>query len=300
MKTKKTIVILGATGKVGSKISEILLKEGHHLKMVAKTVTNLKKFSDIGAEVIAADITDSDILTNLFKNADSAFVMTPPDFAAINYRAFQRKVGNAIIAAIQKSGLKYIVNLSSCGAHMHEGNGLITGLAEQEVKLNQIEDVNILHLRPAYFLDNALLNVKLIKEMGINGTTADADHKIPMVATKDIAIVAAKHLATLDFSSKSVQPILGDRDYSFKELTQIIGNSIGKPDLQYVQFPIEQAKQAIISQGISADVANDITAMETSLKNGIMNYEKRNVENSSPTSAETFIKEVFVPLYHSL
>jgi putative NADH-flavin reductase len=28
---KKTIVLIGATGKVGSKISQIFLNEGHHL-----------------------------------------------------------------------------------------------------------------------------------------------------------------------------------------------------------------------------------------------------------------------------
>jgi hypothetical protein len=149
-------------------------------------------------------------------------------------------------------------------------------------------------------MDNSLLNIPLIKEMGINGTTADAEHQIPMVATKDIAVIAASHLTKQDFRGKSVQPILGDRNYSFKELTDIIGSAIGKPDLQYVQFPIEQAKQAIISHGISADVANDITGMETALKNGIMNYEVRAIENSSPTSAEVFIKEVFTPMYNSL
>jgi uncharacterized protein YbjT (DUF2867 family) len=297
---KKTIVVLGATGKVGSKISEILLKEGHYVKLIARTADKLETFKDMGAEVIFSDITDIDVLANTFKNADSAYVMTPPSFTANSYRAFQRKVGDAIIEAIQKSGIKYIVNLSSCGAHMHENNGIIAGLAELEVKLNQLNDVNVLHLRPAYFIDNTLLNIPLIKEMGINGTTADADHQIPMVATKDIAFIAAKHLANQDFKGKSVQPILGDRNYTFKELTSIIGRAIGKPDLQYVQFPIEQAKQAMISQGISADIANDITAMETSLKNGIMNYEQRTIENSSPTSAETFAKEVFAPLYNSL
>ena len=265
---KKTIVLLGATGKVGGKISEILLKEGHTLKLIAQTSDKLKKFKAMGVEVIPADITDVNVLTNTFKNADGAYVMTPPDFTAISYRAFQRKVGDAIIEAIQNSGIKYIVNLSSCGAHMHEGNGLITGLAEQEVKLNQLKDVNVIHLRPAYFMDNALLNIPLIKEMGINGTTADADHKIPMVATKDIAVIAANHLAKLDFEDKSVQPILGDRNYSFKEFTSILGNSIGKPDLEYVQFPIDQAKQAMISQGLSTDVANDIIGMETFLKMG--------------------------------
>ena len=298
---KKTIVVLGATGKVGSKISEILLKEGgHKVILIARTADKLKTFKDMGAEVISADITDVDVLADTFKNADSAYVMTPPSFTATTYRAFQREVGDGIIEAIQKSGIKYIVNLSSCGAHMHESNGLIAGLTELEVKLNQLNDVNVLHLRPAYFIDNVLLNIPLIKGMGINGTTADADYQIPMVATKDIAFIAANHLINQDFKGKSVQPILGDRNYSFKELTSIIGRAIGKPELQYVQFPIEQAKQAMISQGISADIANDITAMESSLKNGIMNYEQRTIANSSPTSVEMFAKEVFAPLYNFL
>lgn len=297
---KKTIVVLGATGKVGGKIAEILLKSGHHVKLIARTSEKLKKYSGMDAEIIAADITDADIVAKAFENADSVYVMTPPNFTAISYRAFQRKVGYAIIGAIQKSGIKYVVNLSSCGAHIHEGNGLIAGLAEQEVKLNQLQNVNVLHLRPAYFMDNILLNIPLIKEMGINGTTADASHKIPMVATKDIAVIAANHLIYQDFSGKKVQPILGDRDYSFSELTRIIGNSIGKPDLPYIQFPTDQAKQAMVSQGLSEDVANDIIGMEASLKNGIMNYEQRSPANTSPTSAESFAQEVFLPLYQSL
>lgn len=297
---KKTIVLLGATGKVGGKISEILLKEGHKVKLIARTADKLKKFGDMGAEIIAADITDVHAVAKAFTNSDSVYVMIPPNFTAVSYRAFQRKAGDATIEAIQRSGIKYVVNLSSCGAHMHEGNGMIAGLAEQEVKLNQLNDVNVLHLRPAYFMDNALLNISLIKGMGINGTTADADHKMPMVATNDIAIIAARHLVHQDFDSKSVHPVLGDRDYSFKELTGIIGNAIGKHDLPYVQFPIEHAKQAMINLGFSAAIADDITEMETSLKNGIMNYEQRTTENSSPTTAESFAKEVFAPLYNSL
>ena len=258
------------------------------------------RFNNTNAEIIPADITDAEMLTNAFKNADSAFVLLPPNFTAANYRAFQRQVGDATIEAIKKSGIKYVVNLSSAGAHMHEGNGLIAGLAEQEVKLNQLSEVNVLHLRPAYFLDNALLNIKLIKDFGINGTTADANHKIPMAATKDIAEIAAKRLVDLDFKDKSVQPILGNRDYSFKEVTSIIGNAIGKQDLQYVQFTPDQSKKAMTDFGISENVANDIVNMEMSLQNGIMNYQQRTTANSSTTSAEIFAKEIFAPIFNSL
>ena len=52
---KKKIVILGATGTVGSKISAILLNEGHQVTLVARHTEKLEKFRDLGAKVIAAD-----------------------------------------------------------------------------------------------------------------------------------------------------------------------------------------------------------------------------------------------------
>ncbi|OCX52618.1 hypothetical protein BEL04_14310 [Mucilaginibacter sp. PPCGB 2223] len=296
---KKTIVVLGATGKVGGKIASLLLKEGHHLKLIARSGELEKRFGETGAELIAGDLTDVDLLTAAFTGADSAFILLPPNFTAPDYRAFQRAVGDAAIEAIKRSGIRSIVNLSSAGAQLHEGNGLIAGLAEQEVKLNQLKDVNVMHLRPAYFLDNALLNISLIKNTGINGTTADRDHPIPMAATSDVAAVAAKALANPGFTGKMVRPVLGDRNYSFSEITGIIGRSIGKPDLQLVQFPPGQAKAGMMSQGISENVAQDIVNMEASLKSGIMNYQQRTAENSSPTSAEVFAEKVFAPAYHA-
>ncbi|MBB3054322.1 NmrA family NAD(P)-binding protein [Mucilaginibacter gotjawali] len=296
---RKTIVVLGATGKVGGKIADILLHQGHNVKLMARSEDLKNRFRHTKAELFPGDITDADLLTAAFQSADSAFILLPPNFTAPNYRAFQREVGDAAIEAIKRSGIKYVVNLSSAGAQLHEGNGLIAGLAEQEVKLNQLKDVHVMHLRPAYFLDNALLNINLIKHRGINGTTADTNHPIPMVATSDVAVVAAEALANLDFTGKVVRPVLGDRNYSFSEITGIIGKSIGKPDLQLVQFPARQAKAGMISQGISENVAEDIVNMETSLKNGIMNYQQRTAENTSPTSAETFIREVFAPAYQT-
>jgi uncharacterized protein YbjT (DUF2867 family) len=296
---KNTIVVLGATGKVGGKIADILLNEGHHVKLIARSTDLEERFNHTGAEVIPGDITDVDLLTAAFTGADSAFILLPPNFMAPNYREFQREVGDAAIEAIKRSGIKFVVSLSSAGAQLHEGNGIIAGLAEQEVKLNQLKGVNVLHLRPAYFMDNALFNIKFIRDMGINGATADADHRIPMAATRDIAVIAAKSLVDLGFSGKVVRPILGDREYSFKEFTGILGNSIGKPDLQYVQFPVSQAKTAMTGLGISENVADDIVNMETSLKNGIMNYQQRTAANSSPTTAEAFANDVFAPAYRA-
>jgi uncharacterized protein YbjT (DUF2867 family) len=137
---KNKIVILGATGTVGSKISEILLNEGQQITLIARHTDKLEKYRGMGAEIIAGDV---ETLTNTFKNADSAFVILPDNVKAENTKAYQRQVTGKLIEAIQKSGIKYIVNMSSVGSHMHEGNGMMGGTGEQEVRLNQLDSVNV-------------------------------------------------------------------------------------------------------------------------------------------------------------
>lgn len=295
---KQKIVILGATGTVGSKISEILLNEGHEVTLIARRTEKLEKYHSLGAEIIAGTITDVEMLTGAFKNADSAFVLLPDNVMAEDTRAYQRTVTGKLIEAIENSGIRYIVNMSSLGAHMHEGNGIIGGTAEQEVRLNQLNDVNVLHIRSAYFMENFLRTIGLVKKMGFNGTAADGDHSIPMVATRDVAKIAAGHLANLDFSGKSVHAVMGPRDYTYRELTSIVGKAIGNPDLPYVQLPVEQVKQTFLSNGLSADFVDNLIEMGMAIKTGFMNYQKRDDNTTSPTTAEDFVNQVYLPLYN--
>ncbi|MCF0074956.1 NAD(P)H-binding protein [Dyadobacter sp. CY261] len=296
MKTK--IVVLGATGTVGSKISEILLNQGHQVTLIARHTEKLEKYCSLGAEIIAGDITDVQTLTNAFKNADSAFVLLPDNVKAENTRAYQRQVTSIFIEAIEKSGIKYIVNMSSLGSHMHEGNGMMGGTGEQEVRLNQLQDVNVLHIRSAYFMENFLRTIGVVKKMGFNATAADGDHSIPMVATEDVAKIAAGHLANLDFEGKSVHAVMGPRDYTYREFTSIIGKAIGNPELTYVQLPVEQVKQAFLGNGFSEDFANNLIEMGTAIKTGFMNYQKRDDSTTTPTTAEAFVDGVYLLAYN--
>lgn len=295
----KKIVILGATGTVGSKISEILLKEGNHVTVMARHSDKLQKFKSMGAEVITGDVNDVNTLTKAFKNADSAFLILPDNAKAENTRAYQRQVTSNYIEAIEKSGIKYIVNMSSLGSHMHEGNGIMGGTGEQEVRLNQLNDVNVLHIRSAYFMENFLRTIGLVKSKGINGTAADGDHAIPMVATQDVAKVAAAHLSNLDFVDKSVHAVMGPKDYTYREFNNIIGKAIGNPELPYVQIPVDQAKQVFLGNGFSEDFVDNLLGMAVAIKSGMMNYQKRDESTTTSTTAEEFVNEIYLPIYNS-
>ncbi|MAN26006.1 MULTISPECIES: NmrA family NAD(P)-binding protein [Mesonia] len=296
----KKIVILGATGTVGSKIAKILLEKGkHQVKLLTRNPDKLKDFKTLGAEIISGDVNDVETITEAFKNADSAFLILPDNVKAENTRAYQRQVTGNYLEAIQKSGIKHIVNMSSLGSHLHEGNGMMAGTGEQEVRLNQLKDVNVLHLRSAYFMDNFLRTIGLVKSKGINGTPAVGDHAIPMVATQDVAEVAAAHLINLDFTGKSVHAVMGPKDYTYSEFTNIIGNAIGKPELPYVQIPADQAKQVFLGNGFSEDFVDNLIGMAVAIKDGIFNYQKRDASTISPTTAEEFVSEVYIPAYNS-
>jgi uncharacterized protein YbjT (DUF2867 family) len=295
---KKKIVILGATGTVGSKIAAVLLNEGHQVTLIARNTEKLEPYRNLGAEIIKGDITNVETLTNAFKNADSAFVLLPDNVEAENTREYQRQVTSNLFEAIESSGIKYIVNMSSLGSHMHEGNGIMGGTGEQEVRLNQLKGVNVLHLRSAYFMENFLRTIGLVKKMGFNGTVAVGDHAIPMVATKDVAKIAAGHLATQDFHEKSVHAVMGPKDYTYREFTHIIGKAIGNTELPYVQIPEDQAKQTFLSNGFSADFVDNLVEMGTAIKTGFMNYQKRDNSTTTPTTAEDFVNEVYMPVFN--
>jgi uncharacterized protein YbjT (DUF2867 family) len=295
----KKIVILGATGTVGSKIAKILLEEGkNQVAVMARHTDKLKQFESMGAKIIAGDVNDVNALTDAFATADSAFIILPDNVKAANTTAYQRQVTSNYIDAIERSGIKYIVNMSSLGSHMHEGNGIMGGTGEQEVRLNQLKDVNVLHLRSAYFMDNFLRTIGLVKFRGINGTAADGDHAIPMVSTRDVATVAATYLSNLDFTGKSVHAIMGPRDYTYREFTSIIGKAIGNPELPYVQIPAEQARQVFLGNGFSEDFADNLLGMALAINSGMMNYQERNDLTTTPTTAEAFVQESYLPIYN--
>ncbi len=86
-----------------------------------------------------------------------------------------------------------------------------------------------------------------------------------MIATRDIAQVAAELLLQLDFSGHLTRELLGQRDISMHEATRIIGKAIGKEGLAYVQFPYEQAEQAMLTMGLSQDVSRSLNEMDQAL-----------------------------------
>ncbi len=294
----RIVVVTGATGHVGKAVAEGLLAKGLQVRAIGRSADRLRELMDQGAEPWVGSVSDAEFLAGAFAGADAAFVMVPPSYAEPSFLAHQRGIVDAYAEALRKSGHSRAVTLSSVGAERESGTGPIVTLHRLERQLDAIPSLSVLHLRAAFFLENHLHNLGLIRHQGINGGTQAAEVSIAMVATRDIAAVAVEHLTSGEISGKSHRYLLGSRDVSFGEATRVLGSAIGNPELAYVQFPEPDARQAMIGAGMSEEVADLFLEMNRGLSTGWIAPEKpRGEKNSTPTSIETFAAEVFAPAY---
>jgi uncharacterized protein YbjT (DUF2867 family) len=221
-------------------------------------------------------------------------LLLPP----LNSREEQERQSDAIAAAVKNSGLRYAVHLSSYGAHVPKGTGPVTGLHSSEQKLNGISDLNVLHLRPGYFMENNLAAIDMIRGMGMFGHALLADLKLPLIATRDVGAYAAQRLLDLDFSGRQTRELLGERDLTMTEATAVIARGIGKPDLRYEQFSYDQLQQVLTQAGFSPKKAAVYIEMFQSINAGLLAaQEPRSSQNSTPTSFEKFVQDIFAPAY---
>jgi uncharacterized protein YbjT (DUF2867 family) len=261
------ITIMGATGQTGKKIAGNLLKAGEKIRALGRSETKLAELARLGAEVLAGDTMDADFLARAFRDSAAVYTLVAVDPQSPDYRAAQDKQGEAIVHAIRASGVRHVVALSSLGAELENAPGVLAGLHAQEERLKGLTGVNVTLLRPASFFENFRERIPMFKYEGINGDVLSPDLQMPMVATRDIAAVASKALMKRDATGMVVHELLGPRDTTHTEITRIIGERIGRRDLQYVQFPESDMIAALVQAGLSESFARQYIEMARAMNN---------------------------------
>lgn len=289
--------LMGANGNITSRAARLLLAQSEKVRVIGRDAARLQSLKDAGAELAVGNALDASFLAPAFRGADAVYVMIPPDYTTPDHRQYQNAVGEAIAQAIARSGVKVVVNLSSAGASLPDGTGPIAGLHDQERRLTRLAGVDILHLRPAYFMENHLHAVGLIQATGVYPDMIAPDVPIAMVATQDIAAVVANELVQPSFKGHVVKHLLGPRSLTMPEAARILGAAIGQPDLRYVQADPAQAKAGMVQHGLSPNVADLFEEMSRALSDGRINATfTRDAASSTPTTLESFAR-TFAQIY---
>jgi uncharacterized protein YbjT (DUF2867 family) len=289
------IAVTTPTGNIGKVVTNHLLDAGAEVTLLARYPQKVKDFANRGAKVMQGSLDDRDFVITATRGVDALFWLTPPDYRSTDLRAHYNRMAQAAAAAIRTNRVPRVVHISGAGAHIPSGTGPVPGLHDAEHLLDQVVTC-ITHVRPFYFFENYFWQLGPIKELGRVFLPVSSSTRIAMVATRDIARVAAQRLLDHTWSGRTVKGLHGPADLSFDEAAAAIGLGIERP-VVHVQVPEEQARQAMRSIGLSEHVTELVLELYRAIESGLLRpAEPRTADTTTPTTLTQFARDVLKPL----
>jgi uncharacterized protein YbjT (DUF2867 family) len=222
-------LITGATGEVGSKVVEHLIRSGERPRVYVRDEQKARlRFSD-RVDVSVGDLADHESLRAALRGFDELFLLnTGPQIPERD--AMAAKVARA-------TGIKHVVKLSS----MDVQRGLAIGAwHERGEAAIRASGVSFTFVQPTGFMSNFLAWAPSIKAEGVVRAST-GDGRRAFIHSDDIAAVVVKALTTRAYHGRSL-PITGPEALSFAEVTARIGAAIGRP-LRFREISDEEARQ---------------------------------------------------------
>lgn len=266
------VIVTGSLGNIGKPLTTELVQKGHTVTVISSNPEKQKDIEDLGAIAAIGTLEDVEFLVSTFNGVDAVYCMVPPnDYFnhSLDLIAYYRRVGNNYAQAVQQSGVKRVVNLSTIGAHLEKGSGILFGAHNVEKILNELSsDVAITHIRPTSFYYNLYAYVDTIKNQGVIAANYGADKIIPWVSPIDIAAVIAEEIVT-PLVGRKVRYVASE-ELTGNETASILGAAIGNPDLKWRIITNEQMLSGLEGAGMNPQIAAGLVEMYASLYSGLL------------------------------
>ncbi|HVS97021.1 MAG TPA: SDR family NAD(P)-dependent oxidoreductase [Puia sp.] len=263
-------VLTGSLGHISKPLAGILVRQGHTVTVISSNPGRVQAIEALGAVPAIGSLEDPAFLAATFKGADAVYLMEPPgNFFDPNFDIHEHvaRLARNFVEAVQNSGVRRVVHLSSIGAHTDKDNGLLKFHYNVEKILGQLPaDVAICFMRPVGFYYNLLGFIPVIRSQGAILTNYGGNDKEPWVSPLDIAATIASTI-TQPFEGRSVQYIASD-ECSPDEVASILGAAIGNPDLKWVAIPDEQLLNEMLAAGMNPTVARGLVEMNAARRGG--------------------------------
>jgi uncharacterized protein YbjT (DUF2867 family) len=146
------------------------------------------------------------------------------------------------------------------------------------------------------FIDNLLRQSRAIKEHGTFFGTLSADRALPVVATRDIAAIAARLLLDGMWTGQEEVPLLGPEDLSHNDMAAIAADVLGTP-VRYQQIPLQAFRDQFTGSGGSEAMAQAMLDMMIAKDNGLDQGVARTPQHAidTPTTFRQWCEDTFKP-----
>jgi len=251
-------VVAGVTGHTGRAAAARLLERGHPIRVIVRKPEQGAEWSARGAEVAVASLDDAQATTAALKGAAGAYLLVPPKYTTDRLLEAQAATADAIVTAVQASGVGHVVFLSSQGAQLPSGTGPVVALhyAEQRLKAT---GVALTLLRAPYFLENWAPVVPMAKEQGILPTFLPADFSMVTASARDIGRIGADALLRPNAGLRVIE-IEGPAAVTPRDVAAALGARLGR-EVTLAEAPLDAVVSTFTGFGFSEDAATKLREM---------------------------------------
>lgn len=224
------ILVVGASGTVGSELSRLLTAQG-------ETVVKLTSRAPTAPDQVQADLVSGKGLHEAFEGVDRAFLLSPPGYAN------QYEVLAPLIDEARARNLKKVVLMSAMGANADDSAPLRQ--AEKKLEASGLP-YNI--IRPNWFMQN-------FNTFWIQGILQQGKILLPLGSAKgsfidarDIAAVAAKLLTSDGFANQDFD-LTGPAALDHDAVAAILSRETGR-SISYQETPPAAMLDGLLSAGL--------------------------------------------------
>ncbi len=242
----RKILVVGATGTVGSGVLAALVAKGADVRGLAHGEAGMAAIRQVGAEPASGELTDLSSLRAAFEGVDAAFVVT---------RGMDNQVemaANAIEAA-RRAGVRRIVRLS---AFVPEP-ALSTILGRQHEEVDEIvkaAGIAYTILRPTFFMQNILGATQTIAADGVMYLPF-GNGRAGIIDVRDIVDVAVQALLSPGGHEGRTYTLTGPAPISMHDVAIALTGALGR-EVKYVDVPVQAGVDSFIAMGMPKFMAD--------------------------------------------
>lgn len=259
--SKPTVLVIGATGKVGFETARLLV-QSNDVRVIAgmRSKEKAKHLAEQGIETRSFDLDRQDTLASALEGVDRALLLT-------GYTVDMLKQSKAFLDTAKQAGVQHIVHIGASGAATNEvphwgWHQLIEAYIEQQ-------GFSYTHLRPEAFMQN-------ITGPGYRWLSGNVIHhyvgnaRWSWTDSDDLALVAAYTLRQPEKYAGQIIP-LGYDAKTFDEVAQILSEVVGQPFYAQAHAPEEFLENALASGADPAYMNSVYTQFQLNTAGRIMN-----------------------------
>jgi uncharacterized protein YbjT (DUF2867 family) len=236
-----TVLVIGATGKQGGAVAELLLDHGHDVTAYVRSPESpaARQLSAAGARLVTGDLADAQALDNAAKGVDAIFGLSVPFGSGGKDEEVAQ--GRLLVDAAARSGA-HLVYSSVRGAGRVAATDVGHADSKQLVEAYlRDQPVRSTVLGPVYFMEN-VLNVGFSRLTdGVLVNPLSAGKPLDQVTVRDIAGLTVYAIENPDLVAGKRIDVVSDR-VTGEEAAGILSEVLGR-EIPYRQMPLDQVRQ---------------------------------------------------------